>query len=147
MSASTRGRHTRRKRGQSLVEFALCSLLVVALMLGVVEFGRMVLAYTTISSAARIGVRFAMTHGSDNSVSTNTIQAMVNNYLTAAAIDTSSATVTVNYPGYQSLGCSAGGTSPGCPVTVTISYPYKTMFTYYPINVTLASESEGVITF
>jgi Flp pilus assembly protein TadG len=133
----------RRSRGQALVEFALCSLVVVALMLGVIEFGRMVLAYTTVSNAARIGVRFAMTHGSDNSASTSTIQSIVKSSLGAAAIDTSSATVTVSYPG--SAICVGNG--PGCPVIVTVSYPYQTMFTYYPIHVTLSSESEGVITF
>ena len=147
MSNSVGSSGTRKNRGQSLVEFALCSLLVVALMLGVIEFGRMVLAYTTISNAARIGVRFAMAHGSDNLASTSTIQGVVNNYLGAAAIDTSSATVTINYPGYRTLACASGGTSPGCPVSVTVTYPYKTMFTYYPINITLGSESEGVITF
>lgn len=147
MSHPTCGSRTRRNRGQSLVEFALCTLVVVALMLGVIEFGRMVLAYTTISNASRIGVRFAMTHGSDNSASTTTIQSVVKNYLRAAAINTSNATVTVTYPGYTALGCASGGTSPGCPVTVSVSYPYQTMFSYYPINVTLSSASEGVITF
>ena len=136
-----------RERGQALVEFGLCTLLTVMLLLGVVEFGRMVLAYTTICNAARVGVRFAMAHGSDNSATTTQIQSVVTNYLTAAAIDTSSATVTVTYPGYAAMGCASGGNSPGCPVTVSISYAYQTMVTYYPINVTLSSQSQGVITF
>ena len=137
----------RDNRGQTLVEFGVCALLAVLMLLAVVEFGRMVLAYTTISNAARIGLRYAMVHGSDNSTTTTQIQTVVNNYLTAAAIDTSTATVTTTYPGYSGAGCASGSTNPGCPVKVSVSYPYQTMVTYFPINVTLSTQTEGVITF
>ena len=129
------------RRGQALVEFAICSLITVMLLLGVVEMGRLVLVYTTVCNGARIGVRYAMVHGSDNSATTAQIQSVVNSYLSAAAIDTSNATVTVAYPGASSC------TDPGCPVQVTVSYPYQPMTSYFPINVTLGSTSEGVITF
>jgi Flp pilus assembly protein TadG len=131
--------------GQTLVEFAACAVLTIMMLLVVVEFGRMVLVYTTVSNAARIGIRFAMVHGSDNPATVAQVQSIVNNYLTAAAIDTSTATVNVTYPGYSS--CAAGSKIPGCPVMVTVSYPYQTMVTYFPINVTLSSQSQGVITF
>src|SRR6185437_12202857 len=90
------------RRGQALVEFAICSLITVMLLLGVVEMGRLVLVYTTVCNGARIGVRYAMVHGSDNSATTAQIQSVVNSYLSAAAIDTSNATVTVAYPGASS---------------------------------------------
>ena len=147
MMSSNPTSRNRSDRGQALVEFGACALLVVMLLLGVVECGRMVLAYTTICNAARIGTRFAITHGVDNSATTAQIQSVVNDYLSAAAIDTSTTTVTVGYPGYAALGCASGGNSPGCPVTVTVSYPYQTMVTYYPIHVTLSSQSQGVVTF
>jgi len=137
----------RRESGQSLVEFAACALLTLMMLIAVIEFGRMVLAYTTICNATRVGVRYAMVHGVDNPVSTTQVQTVVNNYLSAAAIATGSATVNVTYPGYSGAACAAGGTSPGCPVKVTISYPYVTMVSYFPINVNLASQSQGVITF
>src|SRR4051812_27692651 len=113
--------------GQTLVEFAACAVLLLMLVLAVVEFGRMVLVYTTVNNAARVGVRFAMVHGSDNSVSTAAIQSVVNTYLSAAAVDTSTATVTVDYPGYTAGGCASGGSAPGCPVKITVTYPYRTM--------------------
>ncbi len=138
---------TRARCGQTLVEFAASAVIAVVLLLSVVEFGRMVLVYTTINNAARIGVRFAMVHGSDNATTTSAIQSVVNNYLSAAAIDTSTATITVAYPGYTALGCAASGTGPGCPVKVTVTYPYQAMIPYLPISVTLGSQSEGVITF
>jgi Flp pilus assembly protein TadG len=137
----------RHRTGQALVEFALSAVVTVTLILAVVEFGRMVLAYTTLNSAARIGVRYAMVHGSDNSVTATSIQSVVNNFLNAAAIDTGSATVTVSYPGYTALACAVGQTKPGCPVKIRVTYPYQTMFTYFPISVTLGTQSEGVITF
>ena len=135
------------RRGQTLVEFAACSVLALMLLLAVVEFGRMVLAYTTINNAVRVGVRFAMVHGSDNAVSTSDVQTIVNNYLGAAAIDTSTVTVTTSYPGYTALGCASGSNRPGCPVEVQVSYPYQTMVSYFPIHVNLVSQAEGVITF
>ena len=138
-------RRLRDKRGQSLVEFAMCAVLVLMMLLVLIEFGRMVLVYTTVCNAARIGVRFAMVHGSDNLVTTTQIQTVVNDYLGAAAIDTASATVTPSYPGY--LSCGAGSKLPGCPVRVTVSYPYQPMVSYFPFSVTLASQSQGIITF
>jgi Flp pilus assembly protein TadG len=132
-------------RGQTLVEFGVCAVLTLMMLLAVVEFGRMVLVYTTVCNAARIGVRFAMVHGSDNSTTIASIQGVVNNYLSAAAIDTTSTTVNVTYPGY--LTCGSGSTVPGCPVKVTISYLYEPMVAYFPIHVTLSNQSEGVITF
>jgi Flp pilus assembly protein TadG len=136
----------RDNRGQNLVEFGVCAVLTLMMLLVVVEFGRMVLVYTTIANAARIGVRFAMVHGSDNLCTTANIQTVVNDYLGAAAIDTSSATVTPSYPGYAA--CSSGSKTPGCPVKVTVSYLYQPMVMYFPIsNITLSSQSQGVITF
>jgi len=58
-------------RGQALVEFALCTVLLLALIFAVVEFGRMMLCYTTIANGARIGARYAIVHGSDSAVTTS----------------------------------------------------------------------------
>lgn len=53
-SSATPARH---HRGQSLLEFAFVSLGLVMLLFGVVEMCRLVLVYTTIANAARVGVR------------------------------------------------------------------------------------------
>jgi Flp pilus assembly protein TadG len=137
----------RDRRGQTLVEFGLVAVLTLMLLLAVVEFGRMVLAYSTVNNAARVGLRFAMVHGSDNLATSTQVQTIVNNYLTAAAIDTSTATVTLSYPAYAGTSCAANAKRPGCPVEVQVSYPYQTMLNYFPIHVNLASQAEGIITF
>ena len=151
MSRKSRRMRLGDNRGQNLVEFAVCVVLTLALLFAVVEFGRMMLVYNTIANAARVGVRYAMVNGSDTSTTTSTITAVVNNYLSAAPIVTGAgsgaATVSVNYPGYTALACASGGTSPGCPVEVTVSYVYQPMLTYFKFSVTLSSQSQGVITF
>jgi Flp pilus assembly protein TadG len=123
--------------------------------LGVVEMCRMVLVYTTLANGARIGVRYAIVHGSD-SPPTTSVQSVVNNYLQAGTISTttaacppapsSAACVQVTYP--DPVGASSSGcTTPGCHVTVTVSYPYDPLTSYFPLSVNLGSTSQGVITF
>jgi Flp pilus assembly protein TadG len=125
--------------GQSLVEFSMCVFLLVMLLIGVVEIGRMVLVYTTISNAARAGTRYAIVHGTDSSVTVSQVQSVVTDYLSAAPMTAANATVTVTY----------GITSKtiGSTVTVQVLYPYDPFTTYFPLSVNLGSTSEGVITF
>jgi hypothetical protein len=50
-------------RGQSLVEFALILPIVVALLMGVFDIGRVVWANDVLSNAAREAARYAIVHG------------------------------------------------------------------------------------
>lgn len=130
-------------RGQALVEFALCIVLLLAVTFAVVEFGRLMLVYTTIGNAARIGARYAIVHDGD---STGT-QTAVNGFLQAGTVNTSSSTVSVSLPGYPD-GTSAGCTQRGCLVEVTVTYPYDQLLSYFSLgSITLTSSSEGVITW
>lgn len=130
-------------RGQALVEFALCIVLLLAVIFAVVEFGRMMLCYTTIANAARIGARYAIVHGADNSG----MQAGVQGFLQAGTVSVSTASITVNYPGKVN-GTNVGCTAPGCLVNVTISYPYNPLLSYFQLgSINLTSSSEGVITW
>jgi len=47
-------------RGQALVEFAIAIPIVLLLMLGILDLGRAVFAYNSVSNAARTGVRVAI---------------------------------------------------------------------------------------
>lgn len=51
-------------RGQSLVEFALVLPIMVFMMVGTLDLGRVVLANDTITTAAREAARYAIVHGS-----------------------------------------------------------------------------------
>jgi Flp pilus assembly protein TadG len=72
---STRNR--RSQQGNALVEFALVFLLFLTLMVGLMEMGRMVWAYSTIDHATRQGARYAMAHGSLNAATADQIQNVV----------------------------------------------------------------------
>jgi hypothetical protein len=52
-----------RSRGQSLAEFALIIPLLLAMVIGVLDLGRMVWAMDSVSNAAREAARFAIVHG------------------------------------------------------------------------------------
>jgi Flp pilus assembly protein TadG len=140
------------ERGQSLVEFALCSVLILALIFGVVEIGRMVLLYTTVSNATRIGTRYAIVHGSDSGAASGpsnddaTAIAVVKNFAKVGGLNTSNLTVHVYY--YSSGGVSPNCNAPGCWVKVTASYPYDPLVSYFRLpTINLSSTSEGVITW
>jgi len=57
------GRSAARRRGQVIVEFALSLLLVLVVVFGIVEIGRLMLTYSALANAARTGVRYAVVHG------------------------------------------------------------------------------------
>ncbi len=57
-------RKLKREKGSTLVEFAFVFMLLMAMMLGVVDFGRALYAYHFISGAARQAARWAIVNGS-----------------------------------------------------------------------------------
>lgn len=58
VNRSLRGRRTR--RGQSLVEFALVLPILLILLLGILDFGRAIAAFNSVSNGARSGARVAI---------------------------------------------------------------------------------------
>jgi len=60
MNLLRRGGNRRRSKGQGLVEFALAAPLIVLLIAGVLDFGRGIYTFNTVSQAARAAARKAM---------------------------------------------------------------------------------------
>ena len=60
MKLPWRGGSRQRSKGQGLVEFALAAPLIVLLIAGILDFGRGVYTYNTVSQASRSGARKAM---------------------------------------------------------------------------------------
>jgi Flp pilus assembly protein TadG len=148
------------EQGGSLVEFSLCVFLLVMVLLGVVEMGRMILVYTTIANAARAGARYAIVHGGDrtgtgangpsSAANVTQIQTVVQNFAGAGLIQLPVSAITVSYPQASASGpCTSAGNLAGCTVSVAISYPFTPLLGYYNslLSVSLSSTSEGVITF
>ena len=140
----------REDRGSTMIEFCLISVMLVIVLLGVVEMGRMVLVYTTIANAAREGARYAIVHGADQTASPSgpgnpctcpDVQTVVKNFASAGLLNTDSLTITVSYPD--------GSNTAGSHVSVKVTYPYDPFVNYFSsiLNQTLGSTSQGVITF
>jgi Flp pilus assembly protein TadG len=108
----------RESAGQNLVEFALVIVLVMALLVGVVEFGRAWNIYQVIANGAREGARIAaLPVGFATAADVNT---RVDNYLNAAGLPPGSTTVAIGGAGID------GGT--GTQVSVTVSHPYQFLY-------------------
>lgn len=148
--------HWNREDGATMVEFSLVAFLLIMILLGVVEMGRMILVYTTMANAARAGVRYAMVHGGDRTGSGPTgasgpssgisctcpeVQTVVNAYAGAGLVNTANLTTTVTYPDSSNL--------PGSHVTVSVQYTYNPLVAYFTpsLSTSLSSTSQGVITF
>lgn len=123
--------------GQGLVEFSVAFVLIIILLFGVIEVGRLVLVYTTITNAAADGVRYGIVHGADSPATASDIQTVVTNYLTWMNTASPPLTITVT---------NAGG-AVGSTVTVNVVYAYDPMTSYVPFSLNLSSTSTGVITF
>jgi hypothetical protein len=113
--------------------------------------GRIVLVYTTVANAARVGARYAIVHGSyrtgsgatgpSGPGSTTQVETVVKNFASAGLLDTSRLTITVTYPD--------GTNGPGKAVKVAVTYPYDPFVRFFnsSLSVTLGSTSRGIITF
>jgi Flp pilus assembly protein TadG len=133
------------RRGQALVEFAMSALIALTLIFGVVEFSRIMLVYTTLADAARLGARYAITHGTIPGSTGSTdptagVTAVVQKFLAPGTVNINSATITTSFPD--------GATTPGKRVQVNVSYHYNLLVSSLPMaNITLSTTSEGIFTW
>ena len=111
-SPSTNRRNRSRRRGATLVEFAIVAPLLFLLVLGMLELGRMVMVEQFLTHAAREGARRGILEQSTGP----DIETMITDYLAAKTI--AGATVTVTPNELTDIGC-------GDPVSVSISIPYN----------------------
>jgi Flp pilus assembly protein TadG len=132
-----------KSRGSTLVESALSLLLLLTLVFGIIEFGRLFNVYHVMTNAAREGARFAVapcpfvssigsTCSAGQLPSTSAVQSYVQGFLNSGSV--SGTTITVN-PNYQP------STDPVNGVTltytqVTISLPYTFSFFSYTPTIT-----------
>jgi Flp pilus assembly protein TadG len=136
-------------RGSAIVEFALISIQLLLVVLAAFEFGRMIIVYTTVANAARVGVRYAIVHGSTSTGSgangpsgpaanPQNVVDVVKDYAGAGLLNLNALTVAVSYPDASN--------APGKRVTVRVVYSYDP-WTLLPLNTPLGTTTQGVITF
>jgi hypothetical protein len=109
----------RNRRGQSLVEFALILPILLILLLGILDFGRAVAAYNSVSNGARSGVRVAIVNQD-----LPAIEAAVESE--AFGLSDVDVTFDTNVEGVPACPQASGPCCPqiGCVVGVTVSTEY-----------------------
>lgn len=105
-------RMLRRQGGQSVVELALVLPVLLLLVLGMMDFGRLLQSYLTLQHATREGARLAITGAADSAI----VQRVRD---TAAGLETDKLTVQVD-PANASR-------YPGDNVTVMVSYQFQVL--------------------
>lgn len=140
------------QRGASLPETAITMAVVLALLFGVIDFGRALYTYTFVATIAREGARWAIVRGSNCTLldhcnaSATEVTAYVQS-LSEGATDPSQIALNSNmWPG---TGCPSSATTnnaPGCLVVVQVSYPFTFMLPFLPkATIQMQSTSQMVI--
>ena len=147
----------RRRRGlaagQALVEFALVAPIFFLLLFAIIEGGRFILYYQTLSNATREGARYAIVHGSNSFCPSGPMPPGI---AAPGCYDLPGANVVqrVKDSAFGLLGTSVivtptwEGTGNGrdSEVNVTASYTYNTLVPLVPLPpITIAAESTLVI--
>ena len=141
------------ERGQSLVEFSVIALILLTVIFGTVEIGRLMLTYEAIADASRAGVRYAITHGHDRlgagadgpsgpAANPPNVTTVIQNFTTAAGLAAGSLSISVSYPDGNNLVSNR--------VTVTTSYSYTPVAAFLPFlsgPIGLSSTSQGTICY
>ena len=136
-------RNRNKYRGSTLVESAVTLLLLLTLVFGIIEFGRLFNVYQVMTDAAREGARFAVapcpfassigsTCAAGQLPSTSAVQTYVQGYLNSGSV--SGASITIN-PNYQPPDDPINGVTLSY-TRVTISLPYTFSFFSYTPTIT-----------
>jgi TadE-like protein len=149
-----RAQSGRKQDGQAMVEFALVIFLVFMLIAATIQMILLMYAYNTLADAAKEGVRYAIVHGTQNSICSGPgnpnitpvvtcpdpsgsiyVIPAVTNFAGLSFQNVTSGEVTVSYNPRDSNGtcangpCSSTGCSaPGCMVRVSINHTYLPFF-------------------
>lgn len=110
------GNNSKRRKGAAAVEFAVVAPMLIALVFGMIEFGRAIMVQQVIVNASREGARMAVVEGT----SAADVNAAINAQLTAANIDNPKIVFKVN--GNAVSDPTVG--SAGDAITVDVSVAY-----------------------
>ncbi len=138
------------QRGAGMVEFVVAAMALLLLFFGIIEVGRVVYTYHTVSDAARLGSRWAMVRGSSCiAASCPAATSDVQTYVRAQAplIDTSNMTVSTTWPGNSTCTVTTGTkNAAGCLVSVNVTYPFHFALPFISTTtVNLSSTSQMII--
>jgi len=125
----------RRSRGSTLVESAIVAVVFLLLLVGIMEFGRLGLAYNEVSFAAQCAARYAAVRGSSSGhpAAASDVQSVAKVY--TGALDNRQVTVTTTW---------TPNNNPGSTVKVKVTYKFDTVLlplsaTTVPVQTTAAA--------
>ena len=139
-----------REKGQAMVEFSMLGIVLFIMIFGMIDAGRAVWNYNTLSHATREGTRYAIVHGADSSNPSGPDSAnftppsddvMVTQTIEkyGSGLDPDRLTVTSEW--------LDGSNERGNSIKVTSSYDYQPMFNFFgTLSFTLTSSSTMEIT-
>jgi Flp pilus assembly protein TadG len=148
----------RRERGASLPETAIIMAVLLAMMFGIIDFGRALYTYSFVAQLARQGARWAIVRGADCTAYSSAcpaakgstdIQPYIQS-LNEGAMNGSQIQANLQFSS-NSANCpnaSAGlpSNKPGCIAQVTVSYPFSFMLPWVPnTTITMTSTSQMII--
>ena len=126
------------QRGQAMVEMALVLPILILLMFGIFEFGRIYNYQLTLTNAVREGARFAaigpFSDTSPNDTDSATITAVkteITNRVKAYAVNLNTANLTLNV---QFQGSTTAAREPGDSAQVTAVYPVVENIPFMPLR-------------
>lgn len=138
--------------GQALVELALTLPLLLVILFGVVDLGRLFYAYTTITNASREGARLGVSYGWTTPANTRTA---ITNQVTQEASNLSGLTIVTQCAPYSDTPpytytaayCSSASIQPGDRIQVTVSYNFEfvTLYLLGVKNLTLSNSTSMAI--
>jgi Flp pilus assembly protein TadG len=112
----------RRTLGQGLVEFALILPVLILIFMGIVDFGRAIYAFNSVSNAAREGARLGIVDQTIDASGAYKAAIEAATQATALGLDpTNPAQVEVTFPD-PSGNCPT--ISAGCPISVRVQYQF-----------------------
>lgn len=134
--ARFRVRLRRDTKGQSLVEFALASVLFFTVLFGIIQFGLAIWQYNTVASLAQEGARWASVRGSTSSIPA-----------TAGQLQTY---VQSRSPGFgvtvTATPTNPSAASPGATIQVRVSSTFNMGVSLLPVStLTLQSTARSIV--
>jgi Flp pilus assembly protein TadG len=135
------------QRGASLPETAIVLAVVLAMLFGIIDFGRAMYTYAFVAQLARQGARWMIVRGSQCSLLDHcgAGQTEVQTYVRGLSEGmTNPNNIQVSPPAFS--GCAPVSNAPGCTVAVTVTYPFNFLLPYLPVGtINMSSTSKMVI--
>jgi Flp pilus assembly protein TadG len=122
------------ERGSSLPETAIIMAVLLALMFGIIDFGRAIYTYAFVAQLARQGARWAVVRGSECTLldHCNARSSDVKTYVQSLSEGATAANNIGVLATWGSCPPGSTGNAPGCVVTVTVTYNFAFMLPWLP---------------